>query len=87
MRGFFQETVFGLCEHIDIALSVQPSGFPGTNLVEGLVQVGHQVEAVEDVQSLGRLLCDDLQIELSHIRADVADLAALLGSELPKTPQ
>jgi hypothetical protein len=37
-------------------------GFLGTNLVESFVHVGHDMKAVEDMQGLGALLPDQLQM-------------------------
>jgi hypothetical protein len=38
------------------------AGFLGTDLVEGLVRFGNDMEPVEDMQGLGALLADDLEI-------------------------
>src|SRR5215468_5673813 len=53
---------------------VHAASFLGTNLVEGFVHVGHDMKAVEDMQSLGALLPDELQIGLPHVRADEGNL-------------
>ncbi len=48
--------------------------FSGADLVESLVHFRHDVETVEDVERLGALLADDLQIGLPHVGADEDDL-------------
>jgi hypothetical protein len=44
---------------------VHAAGFLGTNLVEGLVHVGHDMKAVEDMQGLGAFLADKLRMASS----------------------
>ena len=83
----FQETVFAFDQHVDVAVPLQSPGFRSTNLIEGLVQVGYQVEAIEDVQRLGCLFLDHFEVRLPQIRADVEDLAALLRSQFPEKTQ
>jgi hypothetical protein len=41
---------------------VHAASFLGPNLVEGFVHVGHDMKAVEDMQSLGALFADELQM-------------------------
>src|ERR1700676_264981 len=51
----------------------QGACFLGPNLIEGFVHLGGNVIAVEDVQRVGRVLGDDVQIGLPHVRADELD--------------
>src|SRR5215471_13107117 len=53
---------------------VHAASFLGTNLVKGFVHVGDDMKAVEDMQGLGALLADELQIGLPHVRADKSNL-------------
>ena len=46
---------------------------PARTSSSALVHFGDDVEPVENVQRLGTLLLDDLQIRLPHIRADEGD--------------
>jgi hypothetical protein len=46
----------------------------GTHFIERLVHLGDDVEAIENVHRIAATLADDVQIRLSHIRANVFDL-------------
>src|SRR5713226_6178066 len=50
----------------------------GADLIQRLIHLGDDVEAVEDVQRLGTFLTDHVQVRLPHVRANKLDL----GSEL-----
>ncbi len=47
---------------------------PGANPVERLVHVGDNLEAVEDMQSLGASFADELRVRFPYIGTDEADL-------------
>ena len=49
---------------------VHAAGFLGTNSVESFVHVGHDMKAVEDMQSLGAVLAEDLQMASSPFQAE-----------------
>jgi hypothetical protein len=53
---------------------LHPAAFFGANSVERLVHIGNDVEAVEDIQSLGASFSDEFQVRLPHVGADKADL-------------
>src|SRR5208283_631759 len=57
------------------------AGLGGANFIQGLVHLGDDVEAVEDMQRLGTFLADHLQVGLPHIRADELDLRRQLLSD------
>ena len=67
-----------------IARSLEALGLLGTNLVDGLAHVGHDVEAVEHVEGSGRLACDHLQVRLPHVAADEPQLGAALAAKRPE---
>ena len=46
----------------------------GADLIQGLIHLGDDVEAIEDVQRLGTFLADHVQVGLPHVRADKLDL-------------
>src|ERR1039457_3969420 len=48
--------------------------FAGVDLIESFVHLSHDVEPVEDVQSLGAFFADELQVRLPHVGADENDL-------------
>ena len=56
-------------------LAPQPPAFGPAHLVHRLVQMLHDVEAVQDVQGVARLLAHHLQIGLPHVAADEAQTA------------
>ncbi len=47
---------------------------PARTSSRALVHLSHDVEPVEDVQSLGAFFADDLQVRLPHVGADENDL-------------
>ena len=47
---------------------------PGADLIESLVHLGHDMETIEDMERLGALFADDLQIGFPHIGTDEDDL-------------
>src|SRR5208283_3937493 len=53
-----------------MSVACQPARFGGTNLIQGLVHLGDDVEAVQDMQGQGTLLADHVQVGLPHIGAD-----------------
>src|SRR5580658_2519155 len=53
-----------------MSIARQPARFSGTNLIQGLVHFGGDVEAVQDMQGQGTLVPNHVQIGLPHIRAD-----------------
>ena len=55
------------------ALAFHATGFLGADLVERLVNIGDDVEAVEDMQSLGASFADELQVRFPHVGTDEAD--------------
>ncbi len=57
-----------------MAFALHAARFSGADLIESLVHLRDDMEAVEDVQSLGALLANDLQIGLPHVGADEDDL-------------
>ena len=46
------------------------ASFLGPNLVEGFVHVGHDMKAVEDVEGLGALFADELQMVSSPFEGE-----------------
>lgn len=57
-------------------------GFRGPDLVDGLAEVSHDVEAVDDVQGLTGRLGNDPQVRLPEITADEAKPGGALLAKL-----
>ena len=53
----------------------------GTDVIQGFIHLGDDVEAVEDVQRPGTFLTDHVQVRLPHVRADKLDLGRELLSD------
>jgi len=53
----------------------------GADLIQRLIDLGDDVEAVVDMQRLGTFLVDHVQVGLPHVRADNLDLRSELLSE------
>src|SRR5437867_2676457 len=51
-------------------LAFHPASFLGADLIEGFVHISDDMEAVQDMQGLGAVLADELQVWFPHIRAD-----------------
>src|SRR5438132_7126004 len=86
---FLSRSVFGAAkdgptapfEELTSRFGAKLAGFGGANLVDGFTQMGHDVEAVEDMKSMGDLLTDGPQVGLPHVAADEAELGHALGPE------
>jgi hypothetical protein len=63
----------GFPEDRGAALTFHAAGLIGTDIVQCLVHVGDDVEAVEDMQRLAAVFADELQIRLPHVGADEYD--------------
>src|SRR5947209_7185268 len=63
----------GLLQDRSASLAFHAAGFLGADLVERFVHIGDDVETVEDMQGLGAVLADELQIGLPHVRTDEYD--------------
>ena len=55
------------------ALTSHAAGFLGTDVVQCLIHVGDDVKAVEDMQRLGAVFADQLQIGFPHVGTDEYD--------------
>ena len=67
----------GFPEDRGAALTFHAAGFLGTDVVQCLVHIGNDVEAVEDMQRLGAVLADELQIGFPHVGTDEDDFGKL----------
>src|SRR6266545_344171 len=65
--GTFEQEPAGSRQDWLIAVRLQLLGLLGANLVDCLAEVHHDVEAIEHVQRLARLLGDDLEVGLPQI--------------------
>lgn len=70
-----------------VAFGLQILDLCGPNRVDGLAQVSHDVEAVEDVNRLVRLLGDHPQIGFPHVAADELQRLAAFLAEPTKEAQ
>ena len=51
----------------------QPPRLGGTHIVKGVVHLGDDVKAVENIQRIGAAFADDPQVGFPHVRADEFD--------------
>jgi len=63
----------GFPEDWGAALTSHAAGFFGTDVVQCLVHIGDDVKAVEDMQRLGAVFTDQLQIGFPHVGTDEYD--------------
>ena len=67
-----------------MALFFESAGLFGTDFVEGLAKVLHDVKAVENMYGGGEPLADNVEVGFPDIRADDGNLARkLVGSLAP----
>ena len=59
----------------------------GSDLINGLVEFGHNVKAVENMQCLTGLLFDHLEIGFPHIRTHLLQLLTARLAEEAEKPQ
>ena len=81
VAAFFQE-----CPPHFFEQRVQPgigagAGFLAPDFVDGLVEFFDDMEAVENLQSLGEMPGGGIEVGLPHVRADEADALAELGAK------
>ena len=69
----FEQQPAGPLQDLVAALALHAAGFLGADLIERLVHIGDDMETVEDMQGLGAVLPNELQIGLPHVRADERD--------------
>jgi hypothetical protein len=72
----FEQEPARLLQNRRKAFTGQAAGLPSANFVQSLVHLRHDMEAVEDVKSVGALLADHFQIRLPYIGADEDDLGS-----------
>jgi hypothetical protein len=70
----FEQQPAGLLQNGCVSFLRRATRFSGADLVERLVDLRHDMEAIKDVKGLGALLADHLQIGLPHVGADEHDL-------------
>ena len=66
----FQQTPAGILEYLLIAILEQSPGFFRSDLVDRLVELLDDVEAIQYVQGILCLLSDHLQVRFPHVAAD-----------------
>src|SRR5882672_1149726 len=70
-----------------VAFGLQILDLSGADLVDCLAQVGHDVEAIEDVNRLARLFGDDPQVGPPHVAAEELQRRAAFLAEPTKEAQ
>lgn len=80
-----QPAAFG--EHRLVTLGLHLPGLLGAHFVDRFAKVGHDVEAIEDVQRPFGFLGDHFQIRFPHVAADVFQITTALFSKPAKEPQ
>ncbi len=70
-----------------IALGLERPRFLRPDVINGLIQVGHDVEAIQDMNGVAGLFHNDLQVRPPHIATDVLQCLAAFRAEPPEEPQ
>jgi len=63
----------GLLKEWLVAVLGEPACLGGAHVVEGVIHLGDDVKAIENVQRVGAAFVDDPQVGLPHVRADELD--------------
>src|SRR5215475_7399830 len=63
----FEQQPTGLLQDRIAPFASHAARFLGANVVERLVHIGGDVEAVEDMQSLSASFADELEVRFSHV--------------------
>ena len=79
--GAFQEAPAGLLQDGFLAMARKRPGLLGADFIQGVVHLGDDVEAVEDVHGLRTALPDHADVGPPHVRADELDARAGLLSQ------
>ena len=74
IRATFQQQPTGLPQDKNTPFALHAAGFLGTDSVESFVHICDDTKAVENMQCLGALLANELQIGLPYVRADEHNL-------------
>jgi hypothetical protein len=64
-----------LRQHRLEAVLHQPSGLSGAHIVESVIHLGHDVKAIQNIQSIAAALSDHPQVRPPHVGTDKLDLA------------
>ena len=76
----------GFPEDRGAALTSHAAGFLGTDVVQCLVHIGDDVKAVEDMQRLGAVFMDQLQIGFPHVGTDEYDFGNYVLARKTRCP-
>ena len=85
--GALEQQPTGFFEHGLVALGLEGLHLLGADFIDRFAQVRHDVEAVEDMDSVGGFFGDHLEIGLPHVAADERKSGATLCSEPAKEAQ
>ena len=85
--GAFEQPPSTALEHRHEPLGLELTGFGGSYLVDRLIDVGDDMEAVKDMDGLWSFLRQHLQVGLPHVAANELQLCAALFAELSEESQ
>lgn len=70
-----------------IPLSLELPGFLGTHIIDRLVQMGRDMEPIQDMESLARLFRNHLQVRSPHVTADKLQRLVACWADPAEEPQ
>lgn len=83
----FQEDPTAVEQNVVLSGAFDCFDFIASDLIDGFVELPHDVEAIEDVKGLGSLFADHAQVGFPHVGADEFKFAAAFFAELVKEAQ
>ncbi len=85
--GAFENSPAAICQKILLSGRLKFGNLQAPNLIDGLSDLLHDVEPVENVQCLRIFLRDDFQVRIPHVAANEPELGGPFFSEHAKEPE
>ena len=82
-----QQAPAGVLQDRFVAVPVQLCGFPAARIVDRLIEIFHDVKAVENVQGMRQLAFDDLQVGFPKVAANGPYLLASIFAKAVEEAQ
>jgi hypothetical protein len=86
VRFSFEKTPAGFLQEGFMPSSSHLPGFGGAHFIQGFVQFGDDVKPVQDVQRLGALLTNHVEVRLPHVGTDKLDFGRKFRSDHGEEP-
>ena len=85
--GALENSPAAICQKILLSGRLEFGNLQAPNLIDGLSELLHDREAIENIQGLRGFLRDDLQIRMPHVAANEPELGGTFFSEHAEEPE